>query len=140
MNNRTTFPLCLAFAVLGAALAGCGRSNTDNQATETSMSAETAAFLAADQEWRDKRHAELVQPDGWTSLIGLHWIENGAHYLGSDADNGMRLALGPEHLGMLELRKGALRFVPEPSVGVTVDEVPVTQAVKIGRASCRERV
>lgn len=131
MNNRTTLPLWLACAVLGVALAGCSRSDADDQTTGTTMSAETAAFLAADQAWRDNRHAELVQPDGWTSLIGLHWIENGAHYLGSDADNGMRLALGPEHLGMLELRKGALRFVPEPSVDVTVDEVPVTQAVTL---------
>ena len=46
----------------------------------------------------------LLKPDGWSSLIGLHWIEPGSHYIGSDADNGIRIEIGPKHLGLLDLK------------------------------------
>ena len=59
--------------------------------------------------------------EGWTSLIGLHWIDPGSHYLGSDADNGIRLAMGPAHLGLLHMKSGRMRFVPERGAAVTVD-------------------
>lgn len=82
-------------------------------------------FAAGQQAWRDERKAELTLPDGWSSLVGLHWLDPGAHYLGSDTDNGIRLAMGPAHLGMLELKSGGLRFVPEKGVALTVDGVPL---------------
>jgi len=81
-------------------------------------------FVTEQNVWRDQRRTELTRPDGWTSLIGLHWLDPGAHYLGSDIDNGIRLAMGPPHLGMIELKAGRLRFVPEAGVAVTVDGAP----------------
>src|SRR5690606_1199274 len=92
---------------------------------EVSMSAEEIAFKQRQQAWREQRLAGLVAADGWTTLVGLHWIEPGSHYLGSDADNGMRLAMGPDHLGMLELRGERVRLVPEAGVALTVDGEPL---------------
>ena len=86
------------------------------------------AFANGQQSWRAGRAAELTRAEGWTSLIGLHWLDPGAHYLGSDADNGIRLALGPAHLGMIDIKRGGLRFVPEKGVGLTLDGVPMTGA------------
>lgn len=83
------------------------------------------AFLRDWQVWRHQREQDLVRPDGWTSLIGLHWIEPGAHFVGSDRRNGIRLAMGPAHLGMIERRGERLRFVPERGVALTLDGQPL---------------
>lgn len=91
-----------------------------------------AAFAQLQQAWRDKRHENLIKPDGWTSLIGLHWIEPGPHYFGSAGDNGIRLAMGPAHFGMIDLRKnGSVRFVPERGAALTLDDAPLKGAVTL---------
>ena len=75
-----------------------------------------------------QRVAELAAPDGWTSLIGLHWIEPGSHYVGSDADNGIRLAMGPAHLGMFDrTRRRACASSPDSGVALTLDGEPLTR-------------
>ncbi|MFD0737935.1 DUF1684 domain-containing protein [Lysobacter koreensis] len=111
----------VACAAALLALAACGEDEAAKAAAAASARQAQAAFVAAQKPWRDERHAELTQPDGWTSLVGLHWIDPGAHYLGSDADNGIRLAMGPAHLGMLDRKNAKLRFVPERGVAVTLD-------------------
>ena len=92
-----------------------------------------AAFVKQQEDWRAERLAKLSKPDGWASLIGLHVLEPGAHRLGSAADNGIRLAMGPAHLGVLTVKADALTFVPEQGVEVSVDDVPVR-----GRTSLRD--
>lgn len=120
------FLLCIA--AFGLAASGCGRGPDDSNEAPP-MSAEVVKFHAEQQAWRDQRKADLLAPEGWASLIGLHWIEPGAHYLGSGAGNGMQLALGPAQMGMLELKRdGMVRFVPEPGVGLMLDGAPLTAA------------
>lgn len=55
------------------------------------------------QQWREARAARLTAPEGWLSLVGLHWVEPGTHRIGSAADNDLVLAVGPAHLGTLAL-------------------------------------
>lgn len=101
-------------------------------AAQTPAAPADPAFAQAEQAWRDQRRENLLKPDGWTSLIGLHWIEPGPHYFGSAADNGIRLAMGPGHFGMLDLRPGGkIRFVPERGVALTVDDQPLKGAVTL---------
>ena len=109
------------------ALAACNRERDEAAAAAAAEAARKAesAFAGGQQAWRDQRKADLTQPDGWTSLIGLHWIDPGAHYLGSDADNGIRLAMGPAHMGMLDLKAGTLRFVPEAGASLVLDGEPL---------------
>jgi uncharacterized protein (DUF1684 family) len=104
-----------------AMLGGCGGDKVDDGARARSEAALATAFANEQAAWRAERRANLLKPDGWASLIGLHWIEPGAHYVGSDADNGIRLAMGPEHLGMLRLKDGRPSFVPERDVALTLD-------------------
>src|SRR5690606_4903193 len=73
----------------------------------------------------EERRAGLLAADGWTSLVGLHWIELKAHYLGSGPTNGIRLAKGPEKLGMLEQGAGRVYITPEKGVDLTLDGAPV---------------
>lgn len=130
LPNLALLPVLLCIAGLGAMLAGCSGEGSD-AAGDAPLSAEAAAFLADQQAWRDQREAGLVEPEGWTSLTGLHWIDPGPHYVGSAADNGIRLAIGPGHLGMLELRKGTLRFTPDRRAAVTLDGKPLTRAITL---------
>ncbi len=54
--------------------------------------------------WRAARIARLTAPDGWLSLVGLHWLEGERARIGSDRDNDVVLAVGPAHLGVLTKR------------------------------------
>lgn len=126
-----TFPRLLAALLLPLALGACQDSNTDDE-KDARMSAELAAFHQSQDAWREQRHAELVAVGGWASLIGLHWLEPGPHFLGSDADNGIQLAMGPEHMGMIELQSdGRIRLVPEKGTALTLDGEPVTGEVAL---------
>ena len=112
--------------VLGLfALAGCGGDDAAEAERAKREAAARAAFTASQQAWRQERRDELLKPDGWTSLVGLHWIEPGSHYVGSDADNGIRLQVGPEHLGLIDRKGDRLRFVPERGTAVTLDGAPL---------------
>ena len=35
------------------------------------------SFLAENQRWKQQRLSELRQPDGWPTLVGLYWLEEG---------------------------------------------------------------
>src|SRR5690606_26819060 len=70
---------------------------------------------------RQAREERLQRPAGWLSLVGLHWIEPGRHTLGSAPDNGIVLAVGPAHLGTLQLDAGGLRLEPAAGAQLLVD-------------------
>ena len=117
--------------VCAALLAACGGDETADAARAQSEAALATAFANEQAAWRSERLEGLLKPDGWTSLIGLHWIEPGAHYVGSDAVNGIRLAIGPEHMGLLRLEKGVATFVPESDATLTLDGAPLTAAATL---------
>ena len=60
------------------------------------------AHRAEVEKWQAERLARLQRPDGWLSLVGLHWIENGRQTIGSAEGNDIRLATGPAKLGTLD--------------------------------------
>lgn len=103
-----------------AMLAACGRSPAKPTPEQAAAQAqrEAAEFARVQYLWRAKRIIALNRPDGWTSLIGLHWLDPGTHRVGSDADNGVRLAMGPEHLGLFTVRGKQVGFVPDALVVV----------------------
>ena len=70
---------------------------------------------AAQQQWRVARYQDLTRPDGWTALVGLHWLQNTSHFVGSGATNGIRLAVGPDKLGLLRREGTQWWFTPRPA-------------------------
>ena len=127
---RPLFPLLLALACI--ALAACQRGDDEaGRAEAAKAAAAAAAFTVGQQAWRTQRRERLLAADGWASLIGLHWIEPGAHYVGSGAGNGIQLAMGPGQLGLLDLDDGALRFTPASGVALTIDGAPLTAAATL---------
>jgi len=126
MSKRAVAALS-SLMLLALAVTAC----KDEEAARQAAEAKVQAFASTQQAWRDERRAKLTQPDGWTSLVGLHWIEQGEHYFGSDADNGIRLAVGPAHVGMLSRKDDSLRFVPEKGAALTLNGEPLTGAVTL---------
>lgn len=107
------------------ALAACS-GDADDSAKDKAGAIPDPNFLADNAVWRNERKQDLLKPDGWTSLVGLHWLELKAHYVGSSAGSGIRLAVGPPKLGMVEQRDGRIYLTPESGVALTLDGEPLT--------------
>jgi hypothetical protein len=74
-------------------------------------SSDEAAWKADLEKWRVQRATNLQKPEGWLSLIGLDWLQEGDNSFGSGADNRIRIsAKVPEHIGVVHLEKGAVRL------------------------------
>ena len=112
-------------SLLAATMAGCDHG----PGPAADAAAVTAAFASAEHAWRAQRRDRLLAPDGWTSLVGLHWIERGDHFIGSGPSNGLRIAMGPPELGLLSLDAGTVRFTPATGATVTVDGAAATAPV-----------
>jgi len=77
--------------------------------------AEPAAdWRQEDQQWREARMARLRSPDGWLTLVGLHWIEAAARRFGSAPDNDIVLPDGPAHAGTFAASVRGVTVHPEP--------------------------
>ena len=110
-------------------LAACGGDPGAGQ--KPAAAAPDPNFRADNAIWREERKQDLLKPDGWTSLVGLHWLELKAHYLGSSTGSGIQLAVGPPKLGMVEQRDGRIYFTPESGVALTLDGKPLTERVEL---------
>ena len=124
-----TMKLTATVLAVGLLCAACQQSPPPTKVVDDKM--DQAAFVKQQQDWRAERLARLTKPDGWASLIGLHVLEPGGHRLGSATDNGIRLAMGPAHLGILTIKTNALTFVPEKGVEVNIDDAPVQGSTAI---------
>lgn len=126
MFKQLTILLFSAFIVIAS---GCRRDSTPPTPTTPKPSAAAAKaealFANGQTVWRKQRLDDLLKPDGWSSLIGLHWIEPGQHYVGSNDDNGIRLAMGPAQFGMLDRNGDSIRLVPNRDAGLTLDGAPL---------------
>lgn len=114
----------IAGAALALLLAACGSEEGAGPGTDAATAAVDPAFAAENEAWRAQRRERLLEPDGWPSLVGLHWIELNAHYVGSGATSGIRLAKGPEKMGLLQQQGGKVFLTPEKDVALTVDGEP----------------
>ncbi len=80
-------------------------------------------YVARLEAQRAERVNRLTKPDGWLTLIGLHFLQRGANSIGSAANNTVVLAKGPAHLGTATLASdGRVIFTVNPAVA---DEVLV---------------
>lgn len=107
-----------------------------------------AADVVADVEaWRGERVERLTRPEGWLSLVGLHWVEPGSQRIGRDAGNDLVLAVGPAHLGVLTLDGARVHLALADGVDASiegtearaadlvVDSAGAPTVVRFGRAS-----
>ena len=98
----------------------------------------TAASLAAPSpeayrreidSWRAERDSGLRDPNGWLTLIGLFWLDEGDNRFGSDPHNRVVLPAGkaPAFAGVLVRHGGAVAVRAEPGSGLESNGRPVTE-------------
>lgn len=76
--------------------------------------------------WAD-RDARLMADDGWLTLVGLHWLEDGPNIVGAADDAAVRLPAGPPLVGSLHLAEDkTVTLLPDPEGGLTVNSEPAT--------------
>jgi uncharacterized protein (DUF1684 family) len=80
------------------------------------------------QKWQSNRLASLTKDDGWLTLVGLFWLNEGENKFGSDAKNAVVLPKekAPAVAGSLWLEKGHVRLAARSGVEITADHKPVT--------------
>jgi len=87
------------------------------------------AWAAEIEAWRARRVASLTSPDGWLTLVGLHWLEPGQNRVGSaeDAEISLDLEGVPPHAFTLELTPDRrILLDPTPGHDLLVDGQPAT--------------
>lgn len=81
-----------------------------------------SAYRAEIEQWRTARVERLRQPEGWLSLVGLHWLTEGVQTVGRASDNDVALAVGPDRLGTLTLAEGRVRLALSPDVEARIGD------------------
>lgn len=126
--NRSILAVTLAIATL--TLGACDRGQSD--AAADAATAEKTAYEKQIIQWRAERVQRLTKPDGWLSLVGMHWLDVGSTRVGSAPDNGTRLGVGPPHIGVINLDKdGSIGFEPEADAGIIIDGQPAQGAATL---------
>ena len=122
-HKVASFPLVL-FALIGAIvfLGSC------RKLAKPGIVFDAAAHNAEIQQWQNNRLAGLTKEDGWLTLIGLFWLNEGENKFGSDAKNPIVLPKdkAPGIAGSLWLEKGHVRLAARAGVEITTGDKPVT--------------
>jgi len=94
---------------------------------ETSPSDSESHRLEIEQ-WRRARFTRLTAEDGWLTLCGLWWLQEGENSTGTDSSNSFILPKGkaPSRVGSFFLRKNAVRFVAQKGSEITHGDSVVT--------------
>ena len=88
-----------------------------------------AGYRAEIETWQRARLASLARPDGWLTLAGLFWLEEGPNPFGSDQANRVVLPEGtPGCMGELVLERGTVRLRAEPGLAPTWRGKPATDS------------
>ena len=80
--------------------------------------------------WRERRFASLKREDGWLTLVGLSWLEQGENAVGSDPKSRVALPAGkaPARLGTITLAGKDATFAAAPGETVELDGKAVSSA------------
>ncbi|WP_426755342.1 DUF1684 domain-containing protein [Myxococcus sp. Y35] len=88
------------------------------------------ALNTATRAWHEERIERLQAEDGWLSLVGLYWLEEGEQSVGSAPGNDLDFPEGtPAKLGTFTRQGKTARFQPAPGVALTRNGQPFTGGV-----------
>jgi uncharacterized protein (DUF1684 family) len=87
-----------------------------------------AGYHAEIQKWQQHRLASLTKEDGWLTLVGLFWLNEGENKFGSDTKNSVVLPAdkAPALAGSFFREQGQVRLAARPGTEITADGKPVT--------------
>jgi uncharacterized protein len=118
-----------------AARAAAAPSASATAATPASRSATTAEvpppqdYRREIESWRASRDAGLRDPNGWLTLVGLFWLQEGDNRFGSDPGNRVILPAGkaPAVAGTLVRHGDNVTARAVPGAGLESDGRPVSE-------------
>lgn len=108
----------ISAAILSLAFTACSKT-ISNKALKSPMKDSrllerhelTEDYLQELEEWRENRVKALSAPEGWLSLIGLHWLKEGENRIGSGKENDIILPdMMEKHIANIHLDNGSLKF------------------------------
>jgi uncharacterized protein len=87
----------------------------------------SATYQATIESWRQELEQRLRAGDGWLTLAGLFWLNEGRNEIGAGPENDIILPPGSalEHVGSVELRDGEVTLHAASEAVVTVNGGPV---------------
>jgi uncharacterized protein (DUF1684 family) len=124
MTTTRLRSLCLALAASAALVVLGACSSPPSPAPAQSDAAHRAEIEA----WRAERDKELRDEDGWLTLAGLFWLEEGASTFGSASDNTVVFPAGqaPARLGTFHREGEKVTLEVTPGLGLKADGKEVT--------------
>jgi len=88
-------------------------------------------YVRTVEAWRAQREADLKADDGWLTLVGLHWLQDGANRVGGDPTDEVPLPRGSREVGTIYFKAGTARFAPAPGAEVRINGRPAhTQVLR----------
>ena len=121
---KTKILLGLMFALIAAISAGAAAAD---------------GFSRENDVWRAKRIAELTAPDGWLSLVGLHFLKPGENTVGHAPASDVVLGRGPARLGVATLAAdGKVTLQIAAGVEATIDgQVARSGELRVGAGAVK---
>jgi uncharacterized protein (DUF1684 family) len=125
MKQKVAFVFVL-FVALVSILATACRPKNPSPAPATAF--DQTAHKSEIQKWQTDRLASLTKEDGWLTLVGLFWLNEGENKFGSDPRNSVVLPRykAQRLAGSLWLENGRVRLAARPGVEITAGGTPVT--------------
>jgi uncharacterized protein len=121
--------------VLLAALPFACKPNEEKPMTATAAPTVTAADKPSHEseirEWQTRRATNLKKEDGWLSLVGLFWLQEGENRLGSAraTSNLILPAKAPADAGTLTLKDGKVSL--DARAPMTIEDKPISGRVEL---------
>jgi uncharacterized protein (DUF1684 family) len=92
------------------------------KANRTAQTFDVSQHRSEIQKWQNDRLTSLTKADGWLTLVGLFWLNEGENKFGGDPKNVVVLPkdTAPAVAGSLWLEKGHVRLIARPDAGIDV--------------------
>lgn len=125
MKPKVIFPALVLFVVSTIVFSAACRRATPTSSTSTF---DASAHRNEIEKWQGDRAASLKKEDGWLTLVGLFWLNEGENKFGADPRNAVILPKdkAPAIAGSLVLEKGKVRLAARLGVQITADGKPAT--------------
>ena len=119
-HKIASIPFLLSLIATVAFVAACQKS------TKPEMVFNASAHRNEIEKWQIDRAASLRKEDGWLTVVGLFWLNEGENRFGSDSKNPVVLPKdkAPGNAGSLWLEQGKVRLAARPGVEITADGKP----------------
>lgn len=96
------------------------------------LAAAPLSYKDSMQQWRRATEASLKADDGWLTVSGLFWLNEGTNKAGQGEDNVVQLPEGsPKVFGVFQRSASTITFRPAPNIRARHNGVPASAQVQM---------